>query len=286
MAYDLSNQTIIITGATTGLGKHTAKKFIDYGANVCIFARQVIDLEQTVEEFSLSDEKKNKVFTFAGNAACESDFVWCIESTIKHFGKVTGLINNAAIHGPIGSSESVSSEEWFNAIQNNLMSTFYGCQHILPYMQKNNYGKIINLSGSGEKPLPRFSAYSTSKAAVVKLTEVLAEENKDQKIFINSIAPGPMNTFFLDDVLNRDPETVGKEIYKKRMEQKESGGVDLNIPSELCAFLMSDKSEFFTGKLISAVWDDWQNFTPEFANILNNSEIYTMRRQIDSKERF
>ena len=53
MAYDLSNQTIIITGATTGLGKHTAKKFIDYGANVCIFARQVIDLEQTVEEFSL-----------------------------------------------------------------------------------------------------------------------------------------------------------------------------------------------------------------------------------------
>ena len=95
-----------------------------------------------------------------------------------------------------------------------------------------------------------------------------------------------MNTFFLDDVLNRDPETVGKEIYKKRIEQKESGGVDLNIPSELCAFLMSDKSEFFTGKLISAVWDDWQNFIPELANTLNNSEIYTMRRQIDSKERF
>jgi 3-oxoacyl-[acyl-carrier protein] reductase len=285
LQYDLSKHTVIITGATTGLGKLTAAKFLEYGANVCIFGRNCKDfVEKNPEIFNT--ELNQKLYLYEGNCAVESDFQDCVANTIDKFGAITGLINNAAIHGPIGSTETVDSSEWFKAIQNNLMSTFIGCKSVLPHMQANNYGKIVNLSGSGEKPLPRFSAYSTSKAAVVKLTEVLAAENESYNIFVNSIAPGPMNTFFLEDVLSRDPSIVGEAIYKKRMEQKQNGGVDMNIPADLCAYLISEKSEFFTGKLISAIWDDWKNFDIDLKDEFANSDIYTMRRQIDSKERF
>ena len=281
----MSKHTVIITGASTGLGKLTATKFLEYGAHVCIFGRNCKDFfEKNPGIFKT--ELNKKIYLHEGNCAVESDFQDCVANTVDKFGTITGLINNAAIHGPIGSTETVDSSEWLKAIQNNLMSTFIGCKSVLPHMQANNYGKIINLSGSGEKPLPRFSAYSTSKAAVVKLTEVLAAENESYNIYINSIAPGPMNTFFLEDVLNRDPSIVGEAIYKKRMEQKQNGGVNMNIPADLCAYLISEKSEFFTGKLISAIWDDWKNFNTNLKDEFANSDIYTMRRQINSKERF
>jgi 3-oxoacyl-[acyl-carrier protein] reductase len=155
------------------------------------------------------------------------------------------------------------------------------CKWILPHMKKNNAGKIINLSGGGATaPLPRISAYATSKAAVVRLTETLAEECKEYSIEINAVAPGALNTRLLDEVLEAGPDRVGRTFYEKALKQKSDGGTPLDLGASLCVYLASSESNGITGKLISAPWDPWQNLA-HYREDLKNSDIYTLRRIVE-----
>ena len=145
-------------------------------------------------------------------------------------------------------------------------------------MKKNGSGKIINLSGGGAtNPLPRLNSYATSKAAVVRLTETLAEEYAGTRIDINAIAPGALNTRLLEEVLDAGPEIIGEKFYKKAVQQKQSGGVPLEKGVDLCVYLSTKESDGVTGKLISAVWDPWQEFG-RYKEELRNTDIYTLRR--------
>jgi NAD(P)-dependent dehydrogenase (short-subunit alcohol dehydrogenase family) len=138
-------------------------------------------------------------------------------------------------------------------------------------------GVVINLSGGGAvNPFPHFSAYSTSKAAVVRLTETVAEEVKEFNIRVNAIAPGAINTRLLDQVLEAG-ERAGKEFYTRAKEQKERGGTPPEIGAELAVFLASRQAEGLTGRLISAVWDDWKSL-PNHMKELTNSAMFTLRR--------
>ena len=90
------------------------------------------------------------------------------------------------------------------------------CRAVLPLLREQGYGKIINLSGGGATaPLPRISAYAASKAAVVRMTETLAEELNGRGVDVNAIAPGALNTRMLDEVLEAGPEKVGKAFYER-----------------------------------------------------------------------
>ena len=119
------------------------------------------------------------------------------------------------------------------------------------------YGKIINLSGGGATaPLPRFSAYAASKAAVVRFTETLAEESPASGIDVNAIAPGALNTRLLDQVLAAGPERVGAELLRARREAAGTeGGRRSSEGRRSRRFLASAESDGITGRLISAVWD-------------------------------
>jgi len=151
------------------------------------------------------------------------------------------------------------------------------CRAVIPYLKENPTGKIINLSGGGAtSPMPGMSAYAASKVAVVRFTETLALELKLHNIDVNAVAPGAMNTRLLDDVLNNGQNAVTRQYYQNALKQKESGGTPPSKAAELCVYLASDVSNGVTGKLISAVWDDWDNLH----NCLNelDSDIYTLRR--------
>ena len=93
----------------------------------------------------------------------------------------------------------------------------------------------------------------------------------------NAIAPGALNTRFLDEVLAGGKERVGDAFYARALKQKESGGVPLEKGARLCAYLASSLSDGITGKLISAVWDPWPTL-PEHRQALRDSDIYTLRR--------
>jgi 3-oxoacyl-[acyl-carrier protein] reductase len=151
-------------------------------------------------------------------------------------------------------------------------------------MRKANYGKIINLSGGGAtNPLPRISAYAASKAAVVRMNETLAEELKDAHVDVNAIAPGALNTRLLDEVLDAGPEKVGKEFYERSLKQRDKGGAPLEKGGELAVFLASKESDGITGRLISAIWDRWEEF-PKWREQMAKNDVYTLRR-IVAKDR-
>ena len=135
------------------------------------------------------------------------------------------------------------------------------------------------MGGGATAPLPNISAYATSKAAVVRLTETLAEEVKAVGIEINAVAPGALNTRMLDEILEAGPHRVGPTFYQKALKQQETGGAPPEKAAELCVYLASSQSDGITGKLLSALWDGWQHFEAHQQDI-RNSDIYTLRRII------
>ena len=158
------------------------------------------------------------------------------------------------------------------------------CRTIIPYFKKNNSGKIIQLSGGGaSSPLPLISSYAVSKVGIVRFIENLSEEVKDYNIDINAVAPGPLNTDMLKEAIKAGPKKIGIEYYKKLLKQKKSGGTSFKKACELILFLSSKYSDGIRGKLISALWDDWKNWT-SYKKFLQNSDVYTLRR-IVGKER-
>jgi NAD(P)-dependent dehydrogenase (short-subunit alcohol dehydrogenase family) len=190
------------------------------------------------------------------------------------------LVNNAGIYGPMGDTASVPWDDWVRAIEINLFGTLLMSRAVLPQMRTRGRGKIINLSGGGATaPLPRISAYAASKTAVVRLTETMAEELRNEGIDINAIAPGALNTRLLDEVLEAGPAAVGQAFYDRALEQREKGGAPLERGASLAVFLASTKSDGITGRLLSAVWDDWENL-PAQREALEEGDVYTLRRVV------
>ena len=125
--------------------------------------------------------------------------------------------------------------------------------------------------------MPRLSAYAVSKAAIVRYAETLAEEVRGSGIDVNAIAPGALNTRMLEEILAAGPDKVGKDFYERSLRQKEIGGAGLNKGADLALFLASSESDGITAKLISAVWDNWQEWPKHLAE-LSASDAYTLRR--------
>ena len=277
----LLGRNAIITGANRGFGFEVAKKFVEEGASVIICGRDAIQVSHAVDRLHKIASVEQTVFGLPLDVSKEESVKKLINNAIAHLGRIDIVVNNAGVYGPKGLIEDVDSEEWITAIHINLLSVFFMCKWILPHMKINNAGKIINLSGGGATaPLPRISAYAASKAAVVRLTETLAEECREYSIDINAVAPGALNTRLLDEVLESGPDVVGKVFYEKALKQKSEGGTPLDLGASLCVYLASPESDGITGKLISAPWDPWQNLA-RYRDDLKNTDIYTLRRIVE-----
>lgn len=277
----LAGRNAIITGANRGFGFEIAKKFVLEGASVVICGRDADLVGRAVENLQKLAPSEQTIIGLPLDVSNEENARHMITLAIDKLGRVDIVVNNAGVYGPKGLIEDVDSGEWITAININLFSVFFMCKWILPHMKKNNAGKIINLSGGGATaPLPRISAYAASKAAVVRLTETLAEECKDYSIEINAVAPGALNTRLLDEVLESGPGAVGTAFYEKALKQKTDGGTPLGLGAELCVYLASLESNGITGKLISAPWDPWRNLA-QYREDLKNSDIYTLRRIVE-----
>lgn len=272
----LEGRSAIITGASQGLGKAIAQAFVEAGANVCLCARDEDLLRRTQAELQVSSSRQ--VLAQGCDVSDRMAVHDLVCEAIRAFGQVHILVNNAGIYGPMGTLDTVDPAEWMRAIEINLFGTMFVMRELLPHMRQHAYGKIINLSGGGAtKSLPYMSAYAASKAAVVRLTETVADEIRGAGIDINSVAPGALNTRLLDQVLEAGPERVGQKFYDQALRQKEEGGAPLERGADLCVFLASAESDGITGRLISAIWDPWEDL-PDRLEALSHSDIYTLRR--------
>jgi len=283
---NLKGRGIVITGASQGLGKAIARTCVRGGAHVFLCARNADLLESTRAELGGCASSGQLILAHTADVSRPEDVTHLIETAGNRLPSLNGLVNNAGIYGPIGPSEEVDWDEWRQAIEINLMGTVLLCRAVLPIFRRNQGGKIVNLSGGGATaPLPRFSAYAASKAAVVRFTETLAEETRSAGIDVNSIAPGALNTRLLDEVLAAGPEQAGEAFYQRSVKQREDGGASFEKAAELCAFLLSSRSDGITGKLISAVWDPWDQL-PELLATPKTGDVYTLRRVVPKDRGF
>jgi NAD(P)-dependent dehydrogenase (short-subunit alcohol dehydrogenase family) len=274
----LAGRAALITGGNRGLGLEIARAFVAAGADVMLCAREADRLEAEGRELRGRARDGQVVSWRRVDVTDTAQVETLVEQSIRELGGLHVLVNNAGVYGPFGAIEEIDWAEWTRAIEINLLGSVLPARAVLPHFKAESHGKIIQLSGGGAtNPLPRISAYATSKAAIVRFAETIAEECRDFGIDVNSIAPGALNTRLLDDVLAAGPARVGPEFFARAVRQKQEGGVPLVRGAELAVFLASTASNGITGKLISAVWDRWAGW-PDHLDELRKSDVYTLRR--------
>ena len=282
----LENLVTLVTGASQGLGRAIAEAFVREGSHVAVCARDRRMIDMAKEDLERIASPGQKILALGCDVTSRTDVARLFTAIDQDLGLIDVLVNNAGVYGPKGPSEEVDLDQWTRAIEINLVGTLLPTRHAITRMKVKGSGKIINLSGGGAtNPLPKLSAYAASKAAVVRLTETLAEELRDFGIQANAIAPGALNTRLLDEILEAGPEIVGKEFYAKALQQRDSGGAPLENGTNLCVYLASAKSGNITGKLLSALWDPWERLH-EFNSTLDKTDVYTLRRIVPSDRGF
>lgn len=278
MSSVLQGKNIIITGASRGLGRSIALKLWACGANLFLISRTERQLSLLRDELMRKVAPNQHAHIFVADLADPQAPESIFREAHGFWQALYGLVNNAGMQGPIGTTWTNCWQEWRQTLQVNLLSAVALCRLAVPWMQKGERGKIVNLSGGGATgPRPHFSAYATAKAGLIRFSETLAEETRTSGIDVNCIAPGAMATDLLMQVLQSGEIVAGKKEYEAALQVQKSGGASLGQATELVAFLMSEACHGLTGKLISAVWDAWENLA-DHVDELNHTDIYTLRR--------
>ena len=237
--FDLKNKTSIITGGAQGFGLDIAKRFLKSGAKVVIWDIDEDELKKAINAVANPNLSYNVVDV--------SNFK-NVKETIDEIAKFTNidiLINNAGITGSTSSLWDYDVDEWNEIIQINLMGTFNCCKCVVPYMIKNDYGRIVNVASvAGKDGNANASAYSSAKAGVIGLTKSLGKELADKNIAVNAVTPAGAKTRILNQ--------MSKE-HVARMLSKVPRGRFLEIEefTSLVCWLSSGENSFST----AAVFD-------------------------------
>jgi NAD(P)-dependent dehydrogenase (short-subunit alcohol dehydrogenase family) len=273
----INGKHVVITGGARGIGLCIAKNCKENGAKVTILSRSASELNLTKQE--LSAFSSGDVQVMEADVSQKKSIAKAMEASVAKFGPIYGLICGAGIYGSIGPFVSGSLEEWENGLDINIKGTAYTVYYSFPHFEKTG-GRMILFSGGGQGPMENFSSYVTSKGAIWRFTETLGVELAEKNIFVNAIAPGAVNTKFLDQLIQAGPEKVGKTFYEKSLAQKASGGQSPQKAADLCLYLLSEKSHGLYGKILSAVWDPYNNL--ENLTELSKTDLFQYRRVIDS----
>jgi NAD(P)-dependent dehydrogenase (short-subunit alcohol dehydrogenase family) len=252
---DLENKVCLIAGASGAIGAAVAKRFYEEGANLALTHR-------TAASHLLGKELRGgsgRVTWFQLDVTDWNQVQTVIRQVEEAFGCVDALVNCTGTMGPIGAFETLDVREWARAIETNLMGSVHLARAVLTGMKKRNRGKILFFSGGGAAyARPFFSAYGSAKAALVRFAETLAQELASTNIHVNAIAPGAVNSRMWTEM--RAAAAVGGEALRKELQNMdETGGVPPERAAGLAAFLASDRSDGLIGRLMSAVWDDWEH---------------------------
>ena len=271
---DLIGKAALVTGGGRGIGRVIALALARAGARVSLVARSCAEVDETAAAIRHGGGQAMSIAADVGRPQTAVD---AVARTAARFGAVDILVNCAGVLGTIGLLAESDIDRWWHAIEVNLRGTFLFSRAVLPDMMARRWGRIINLSGGGgAAPRPRFTAYAVSKAAIVRLTESLAEEVLEYNIQVNAIAPGPVNTRMLDEIIAAG-DAAGPDSGNA-LRQRDGGGTSAELAAELTLFLASERAAGLTGKLISAPHDDWRNWDAARITRLMRAPWFTLRR--------
>ena len=237
--FDLNNKLAIITGGAQGFGLDIAKRFIQSGSKVRIW-----DIDE--KQLKDANDQINNV-NLEYDVVDVSDFNQVKETVgkIAKNNKIDILINSAGITGPTAELWNYNNDDWLKIIDINLNGTFYCCKAVVPYMIKNNYGRIVNIASvSGKDGNANASAYSSSKAAVIGLTKSLGKELALNNIAVNVVTPAGANTRILNQMSKEHVQRMLSKVPKGRF-------LEVNELTSMVCWLSSEENSFST----AAVFD-------------------------------
>ena len=236
----LSGKVVLISGGSRGIGKAIAVLFLKEGAKVAITSKDTDRLEQVRKEFG-------DVLTIPADIRNEKKVQSTIQKTIEKFGRLDILVNNAGIFPQVKMLHEIKESEWNDVIDVNLTGQFRFTKAAIPYLQKNG-GSIINIaSNAGIKAFENFhaDAYTASKAALVLLTKSWALEYAKDKIRVNCICPGLVDTDMVKEFLSTPAE---REMLDSEFPIGRIGSVDDIARSAL--YFASDDAGWITGSIL------------------------------------
>lgn len=248
----MKNKVIIITGAGMGLGYATAKELASKGANLVLVDYNEKTLSDAKAEIS-KEFSDVKIITVTADVSKEEAVKNYVDEAVKAFGRIDGLYNNAGIEGKQASITEYDINVFKKVIDINLMGVYYGLRYVIPVMQKQKYGRIVNVASvGGIRGVLNQMPYVASKHAVSGMTKNTALEYGRDGILTNAIAPGailtPMVAEAFKQVNPADPKAAETE-YAQRNPTKRLG-----LPHEvakLVTFLLSEENGYVSGQTIA-----------------------------------
>jgi 3-oxoacyl-[acyl-carrier protein] reductase len=188
---DLAGRVCIVTGGVSGIGLAVAQRIAESGGLLSLWDRDTAALEKTSKELSA----RTRVHTARVDVSSYADVQAAAKATAEHFGKIDCLVNSAGVAGDNKLSWEYPVEEWVRVHNVNLHGTFYACREVVPHMQRNGWGRIVNIASiAGKEGNPTAAAYSSSKAAVIGFTKALGKELAKQSITVNCVTPAAVKT--------------------------------------------------------------------------------------------
>ena len=238
--FDLKDRVAVVTGGAQGFGLAITERFIESGAKVVIWDIDENEAKKALEKVN----SKNLIYQIVdvSNIETINDKLSEIENTHS---KIDIFINNAGVAGKNTTVADYPVEEWNKVINLNLNAVFYCCKAVVPFMEKNNYGRIVNIASiAGKEGNPNASAYSTSKAGVIGLTKSLGKELAQKNIAVNCVTPAAAKTRIFDQMTEEHINYMLSKIPRNKFAKVEE-------LASLVTWLSSEENSFST----AAVFD-------------------------------
>jgi len=234
---DLKGKNAVVTGGAQGIGRAIVERFLDSGATIAIWDRDVKLGAQTASEL----KSRGRIVPIAVDVTQYGEIEKAREATLQALGRIDVLVNNAGITGPNTTTWEYPVDAWQNVMRVNLDGPFLCCKAIVPLMIAQNFGRIVSIASvAGKEGNPNAPAYSASKAGVIALTKSLGKELASYDIAVNCVTPAAAKTAMFDQMTKSHIDYMLSKIPRGRF-------VTVDEIAALVAFCASADCSFTTG---------------------------------------